>query len=55
MLVNLKAELRQVWQQLRLALKNAIESQDVEAQIAAQEQLANLSIDDARLNALKSK
>jgi hypothetical protein len=37
----------------RLALKNAIENQDVEAQIAAQEQLANLSVDSARLNALK--
>ena len=33
----------------KLALKNAIESQDVEAQIAAQEQLANLSVENARL------
>ena len=37
----------------KLALKNAIESQNVEAQIAAQEQLANLSVENARLNALK--
>ena len=37
----------------KLALKNAIESQDVEAQIAAQEQLANLSVENARMNALK--
>ena len=35
------------------ALKNAIESQDVEAQISAQEQLATLSVENARLNALK--
>ena len=38
----------------RLALKNAIESQDVEAQIAAQEQIANLTMDAARLNAMKA-
>jgi len=37
----------------KLALKNAIESQDVEAQISAQEQLASLSIENARLNSLK--
>jgi len=37
----------------KLALKNAIESQDVEAQIAAQEQLANLTVENARLNAMK--
>jgi hypothetical protein len=37
----------------KLALKNAIESQDVEAQIAAQEQLASLSVENARLVALK--
>jgi len=37
----------------KLALKNAIESQNVEAQIAAQEQLANLTVESARLNALK--
>jgi len=37
----------------KLALKNAIESQNVEAQIAAQEQLANLTVDNARLNSLK--
>jgi hypothetical protein len=36
-----------------LALKNAIESQNVEAQIAAQEQIANLTMDGARLNAMK--
>ena len=35
------------------ALKTAIESQDVEGQIAAQEQIANLTMDAARLNALK--
>ena len=39
----------------KLALKNAIESQNVEAQIAAQEQLANLSVENARLNALKNQ
>ena len=33
----------------KLALKNAIESQDVEAQIAAQEQLANLTVENARV------
>jgi hypothetical protein len=38
----------------KLALKNAIESQNVEAQIAAQEQLANLTVENARLNALKN-
>jgi hypothetical protein len=37
----------------KLALKNAIESQDVDAQISAQEQLATLSVENARLNALK--
>ena len=35
------------------ALKTAIESQDVEGQIAAQEQIANLTMDSARLNAMK--
>ena len=35
------------------ALKTAIESQDVEGQIAAQEQIANLTMDAARLNAMK--
>ena len=39
----------------KLALKNAIESQNVEAQIAAQEQLASLSVENARLNALKNQ
>jgi len=39
----------------KLALKNAIESKDVEAQIAAQEQLANLSVESARINALKAQ
>ena len=38
----------------KLALKNAIESQNVEAQIAAQEQLANLTVESARVNALKA-
>ena len=37
----------------KLALKNAIESQDVEAQIAAQQQLAALTLDEARLNNIK--
>ena len=37
----------------KLALKNAIESQDVEAQISAQEQLATLTVENARLGALK--
>jgi len=37
----------------KLALKNAIESQDVEAQIAAQQQLATLSVENARINAMK--
>jgi hypothetical protein len=37
----------------KLALKNAIESQNVEAQIAAQEQLANITVESSRLNALK--
>ena len=39
----------------KLALKNAIESKDVEAHIAAQEQLANLSVESARINALKAQ
>ncbi len=38
----------------KLALKNAIESQDVEAQISAQEQLANLSVENARISSMKS-
>jgi hypothetical protein len=38
----------------KLALKNAIESQNVEAQIAAQEQLANLSVENARISSMKS-
>jgi hypothetical protein len=38
----------------KLALKNAIESQDIEAQISAQEQLANLSVENARLNSFKA-
>jgi hypothetical protein len=37
----------------QLALKNAIESQDVEAQVAAQKQLATLTMDEARLNSIK--
>ena len=35
------------------ALKTAIESQDVDGQIAAQGQIANLTMDSARLNAMK--
>ena len=38
----------------KLALKNAIDSQDVDAQVSAQEQIANLTVDAARLNAMKS-
>ena len=37
----------------KLALKNAIESQDVEAQIAAQQQLAAITMDEARLNSIR--
>ena len=37
----------------KLALKNAIESQDVEAQITAQQQLAALTMDEARVNSIK--
>ena len=39
----------------KLALKNAIESQNVEAQIAAQEQLANLSVENARIASMKTE
>ena len=35
------------------ALKNAIEAQDIEGQVKAQEQIANLTMDAARLNAMK--
>ena len=38
----------------KLALKNAIESQNVDAQIAAQEQLANLTVESSRITALKT-
>ena len=38
----------------RLALKAAIEAQDVDAQVKAQEQLATLTADAARLSSLKS-
>ena len=38
----------------RQALKTANESQDVEGQIAAQEQIANLTMDGARLSAMKA-
>ena len=37
----------------RQALKTAIEAQDVEGQVKAQEQIANLTMDSARLNAMK--
>ena len=37
----------------QLALKTAIESQDVEAQVSAQKQIAALTMDEARLNSLK--
>ena len=38
----------------RLALKAAIDTQNVDAQVAAQEQIAALTLDAARLNALKA-
>jgi hypothetical protein len=38
----------------RQALKTAIESQNVEGQVTAQEQIATLTMDAARLNALKA-
>jgi len=38
----------------RLALKAAIDTQNVDAQVAAQEQIASLTLDAARLNALKA-
>jgi hypothetical protein len=37
----------------KLSLKNAIETQNVEAQISAQQQLASLTMDEARVNSLK--
>ena len=40
---------------VRTALKNAIESGNVDAQIVAQEQLAGLNIDAARLGALRAR
>jgi len=39
----------------KLALKNAIESQNVEAQVAAQEQIAHLTVDAARLSSMKNR
>ena len=39
----------------KLALKNAIESQNVEAQRAAQEQLAHLTVESVKLNSLRSQ
>ena len=39
----------------KLALKNAIESQNVEAQVAAQEQIANVTVDAARLSSMKNR
>jgi len=38
----------------RQALKTAIEAQDVDGQVKAQEQIANLTMDGARLNAMKA-
>ena len=38
----------------RVALRNAIESGDVDAQVAAQEQLANLNADASKLSVLKA-
>ena len=37
----------------QLALKTAIESQDVEAQVSAQKQIAALTMDEARVNSIK--
>jgi hypothetical protein len=51
----LKVDLKLVLAAAKLALKNAIESQNVEAQIAAQEQLANITVESSRLNALKAR
>jgi hypothetical protein len=39
----------------KLALKTAIESQNIEAQVAAQEQIANLTMDAARLSSMKNR
>ena len=52
-LQNLKSRVKTNMAAAKLALKNAIESQNVEAQIAAQEQIAHLTMDGARLNAMK--
>jgi len=38
----------------KIALKNAIDSGDVDAQVAAQQQIASLTMDSARLQTLKS-
>jgi len=38
----------------KLALKSAIESQNIDAQVAAQEQIANLTMDAARLSSMKT-
>ena len=54
MLVSLKNRVTTSLAAAKLALKNAIESQDVEAQIAAQEQLATLSVENARIASLKT-
>ena len=43
MFQSLKVELKLSMAAAKQALKNAIESQDVEAQVAAQEQIANLN------------
>ena len=53
MFQSLRQELKLIWLQQSKLLKTAIESQDVEGQIAAQEQIANLTMDAARLNAMK--
>ena len=54
MFLNSKVELKLNLAAAKLALKNAIESQDVEAQISAQEQLATLSVENARISSMKS-
>jgi len=40
---------------VKIALRNAIESGNIDAQISAQEQLASLNLDAARLGALKNR
>ena len=53
MFQSLKTELKQIWT-LQDKLKNAIEAQNVDGQVSAQEQMARLSVDAARLGQLKA-